>query len=99
MVIADDLGWHDIGYRNGTDVKTPHLDELASGGIKLDAFYVQLVCSPSRAAIMTAKFPYRLGLSHGFIAAGAPYGLPLDERTIAQEVRAHGWVPHIVGKW
>jgi len=47
---------------------------------------------------MTGKFPYRLGLSHGFIAAGAPYGLPLSERTIAQEMTDHGWSSHMVGK-
>ena len=48
---------------------------------------------------MTAKYPYKLGLSHGFIAAGAPYGLPLSERTMAQELTAHGWSSHMVGKW
>lgn len=93
-----DFGFADIGYRPGTDARTPHLDALASAGVKLDAMYTQLVCSPSRAAIMTGKFPYRLGLSHGFIAAGAPYGLPLSETTIAQEMAAHGWSCHMVGK-
>lgn len=95
-----DFGWNDVGFRgNSTDVETPHIDELAASGVILDSFYAQLVCSPSRAAIMTGKFPYRLGLSHGFIAAGAPYGLPLSERTMAQELRDAGYSTHIVGKW
>ena len=98
-VVADDLGWNDIGYRgNTTDVQTPKLDELAASGCRLEQFYAQQVCSPSRAAILTGKFPYRLGLSHGFIAAGAPYGLPLEERTMAQQLRDVGYATHIVGK-
>ena len=60
-IVADDLGWNDIGYRgNATDVQTPNLDELAAAGVKLEQFYAQLVCSPSRAAILTGKFPHRL---------------------------------------
>lgn len=97
FLLADDFGFADIGYR-GTDVQTPHLDDLAAAGIKLDAMYTALVCSPSRGSIMTGKFPYRLGLSHGFIAAGAQYGLPLTENTMAQEMTAHGWTSHMVGK-
>jgi hypothetical protein len=95
---GQDFGFADIGYRNSTDARTPHLDALAGAGVKLDHMYTQLVCSPSRGAIMTGKFPYRLGLSHGFIAAGAPYGLPLTETTIAQEMTTHGWSCHMVGK-
>ena len=99
-VLVDDFGFNDVGYRgNSTDVETPHIDELASAGVKLDQFYTQLVCSPSRAAIMTGRFPYRLGLSHGFIAAGAPYGLPLSERTMAQELSDAGYSTHAIGKW
>lgn len=99
FLLADDLGWADIGYRAGSDVLTPHLDTLAASGVKLNHLYTQLVCSPSRGAIMTGKYPFKLGLSHGFIAAGAPYGLPLTERTMAQELSAHGWESHMVGKW
>ena len=97
-LLADDLGWNDVGYHNQR-IRTPHLDALAADGIKLESFYTQLVCSPSRAAIMTGKYPFRLGLSHGFIAAGAPYGLPESERTIAEELRDANYSTHIVGKW
>eukprot|EP01052_Picozoa_sp_SAG31_P043997 SAG31_NODE_7519_length_1666_cov_1.835354_1_plen_138_part_00 len=93
FLLADDLGFADVGWRNGTDVETPHLAALAAAGLKLNSLYTQLVCSPSRAAVLTGKFPYRLGLSHGFIAAGAPYGLPLTERTMAQELKFHGALP------
>ena len=96
-ILADDLGWNDIGYHNSR-IQSPHIDALAHGGLMLDQFYVQLVCSPSRAAIMTGKYPFRLGLSHGFIAAGAPYGLPLDEITVAQELHDANYATAIVGK-
>lgn len=99
-ILADDLGYNDIGYRgNLTDVVTPRLDELALNGVKLEQFYTQLVCSPSRAAIMTGRYPYRYGLSHGFIAAGAPYGLPLSETTLAERLSDLGYYTAIVGKW
>jgi arylsulfatase B/arylsulfatase I/J len=99
-VLIDDTGFNDIGYRNGTtDIESPHMDDLASSGVKLEQFYTQLVCSPSRGAIMTGKYPFRLGLSHGFIAAGAPYGLPLNERTMAQELSDAGYSTHAIGKW
>ena len=95
------LGYNDVGWRgaNATDIETPVLDSLAHDGLKLEQFYTALVCSPSRAGLLTGRFPYKLGLSHGFIAAGAPYGLPLSEVTMAQDLTAAGYRTAIVGKW
>ena len=62
--LADDLGWADVGY-HGSDIKTPSIDKLASSGAKLESFYAQPVCSPTRAALMTGRYPIRYGLQTG----------------------------------
>ena len=61
VILADDLGFEDIGYTN-PDVLTPNIDELARNGVILERNYVQQVCTPSRAALMTGMYPYKLGL-------------------------------------
>ena len=77
FVLADDLGRQDCGFMGGTEIKTPHLDKLAAAGAKLDAFYVQPVCSPTRAAFLTGRYPMRHGLQVGVVRPWAQYGLPL----------------------
>jgi arylsulfatase A-like enzyme len=96
--LIDDLGWSDVSYHGG-DIKTPHIDKLAAGGVKLEAFYVQPVCSPTRAALMTGRYPMRHGLQVGVVRPWAQYGLPLDERTLAQGLQEAGYTTAIVGKW
>lgn len=61
-IVADDLGWKDVGFNGATDLKTPNLDALAQGGAKLGSFYVQPMCTPTRAALMTGRYPFRYGL-------------------------------------
>ena len=61
VILADDLGFDDIGYRN-PDVLTPNIDELARNGVILDRNYVSKVCTPSRTALLTGMYPYKLGL-------------------------------------
>jgi arylsulfatase A-like enzyme len=99
FILADDLGRHDCGFMGGTEIKTPHLDKLAAGGTKLDAFYVQPVCSPTRAALMTGRYPMRHGLQVGVVRPWAQYGLPLEERTLAQALKEAGYRTAVVGKW
>jgi len=99
FLLADDLGRHDCGFMGGTDIKTPHLDKLARAGTILDAFYVQPVCSPTRAALMTGRYPMRHGLQVGVVRPWAQYGLPLEERTLAQALKDAGYATAIVGKW
>ena len=98
FVLADDLGYTDVGF-NGSDLRTPHLDALAASGAKLTSFYVQPVCSPTRAALMTGRYPMRYGLQVGVVRPWAQYGLPLEERTLAQALRQAGYVTAIIGKW
>ena len=96
--LIDDLGYTDVSYHGG-EIKTPHIDRLAAAGAKLEAFYVQPVCSPTRAALMTGRYPMRHGLQVGVVRPWANYGLPLDERTLAQGLQSAGYTTAICGKW
>jgi len=96
--LMDDLGWSDVSYHGG-DIRTPNIDRLAAAGVKLEAFYVQPVCSPTRAALMTGRYPMRHGLQVGVVRPWAQYGLPLAERTLPQALREAGYETAICGKW
>lgn len=96
--LADDLGWGDVGFHGG-EIKTPQIDRLAAAGTRLEQFYVQPVCSPTRAAFMTGRYPIRHGLHIGVVRPWANYGLPLEERTLPQALKEAGYVTAITGKW
>lgn len=98
FIIADDLGSADVGWRGG-EINTPHLDKLANAGVKLDQFYVQPVCSPTRAALMTGRYPMRYGLQVGVIRPWANYGLSLEERLLPEGLKEVGYTTVICGKW
>ncbi|MGQ0567248.1 MAG: arylsulfatase B [Gemmobacter sp.] len=97
-IVADDLGFADLGYR-GSDVLTPHIDALANGGVKLQQFYTQPLCTPTRAALMTGRYPLRYGLQLGVIPSGAVYGLATDELTLPQVLKGAGYRTAMIGKW
>lgn len=97
-LLADDLGWGDVGFHGG-EIKTPNLDRLAASGARLEQFYVQSVCSPTRAALMTGKYPSRLGLHVGVVRPWAQFGLPLEEEILPQSLQKAGYQTAIVGKW
>lgn len=99
FLLADDLGRADVGFMGGRDIPTPNLDRLAQAGAILDQFYVQPVCSPTRAALLTGRYPMRHGLQVGVVRPWANYGLPLEERTLPQALREAGYQTAIVGKW
>ena len=98
FILSDDHGWADVGWHS-PEIKTPHLDRLAAAGAKLEQFYVQPVCSPTRAAFLTGRYPMRHGLQIGVVRPWAQYGLPLEERTLPQMLKAAGYTTAIVGKW
>ena len=97
-LLADDLGNADVGWRGG-DAKTPRLDKLAEGGAKLDQFYVLPLCSPTRAALLTGRYPIRYGLQLSVVRPWASYGLPVDERTLPQALKEAGYQTAVCGKW
>ncbi|WP_459557331.1 arylsulfatase B [Lacunimicrobium album] len=96
--LADDLGRDDVGWR-GSPIKTPNLDQLAKSGAELTQFYVQPVCSPTRACLMTGRYPIRYGLQVGVVRPWADYGLNTDEYTLPQALKEVGYETAIVGKW
>jgi arylsulfatase A-like enzyme len=99
IVVADDMGFADVGFNGSTDIKTPNIDRLAKSGVRLDQFYVQPLCSPTRAALMTGRYPMRMGLQVGVVRPWASYGMPLEERTLAQAMKELGYETAITGKW
>jgi arylsulfatase A-like enzyme len=98
FIVADDLGWGDVSY-HGSQIATPNIDRLAEGGTRLEQFYVQSVCSPTRAALMTGRYPMRLGLQCGVIRPWGEYSVPADERMLPEVLCEAGYLTAIVGKW
>jgi len=98
IILADDLGNADLGYR-GSDIKTPNIDKLAEGGVRLEQFYGMPVCTPSRAELMTGRYAMRHGLETLVIFPSHTYGLPTDERTLPQALKDAGYDTAMVGKW
>lgn len=98
LLLADDLGWADVGF-NGPDIKTPNIDRLASQGARLNDFYMMPLCSPSRSAVLTGRYPIRFGMQVDVVRPWARFGLPLAERTLPQALDEAGYRTAIVGKW
>jgi len=69
-IVADDLGWKDVGL-HGSDIRTPNLDALAKTGARLEQFYAQPFCTPTRASLMTGRYPFRYGLQTAVIFSTA----------------------------
>src|SRR5438132_6712206 len=97
VLIADDLGWHDIGYHD-SDVKTPVLDKLAKGGVRLERHYVYPTCSPTRAGLLTGRNASRFVIK-GPIADRSEDSLPADTKTLAQVLKGRGYATALFGKW
>jgi len=98
VLLADDLGWNDVGY-HGAPIETPNIDRLAREGVELDRFYVQPICTPTRASLLTGRSPLRAGLVFGVIRPWDYFGLPGSEHLLPETLRAAGYQTAIVGKW
>ena len=97
-ILADDLGWKDVGF-HGSDIRTPNIDKLAAAGTQFSQFYVQPFCTPTRACLMTGRYPFRYGLQTLVIPSAGLYGLPTDEVTLPQTLKEAGYETAIIGKW
>jgi len=98
ILLADDLGWNDVGY-HGSQIKTPHIDQLAREGLELDRFYVAPWCSPTRAGLMTGRYPHRYGYQYVVKQMAASF-LPLEAVTLAETLGQAGYKRRaIIGKW
>lgn len=104
IILADDLGYADVGFHGCKDIPTPHIDSIAANGVKFTSAYVSCpVCSPTRAGLVTGRYQNRFG--HEFNTGGAPHslketvGLPVKETTFADVMKTAGYKTGVIGKW
>ncbi|MEU6642663.1 arylsulfatase [Saccharomonospora sp. NPDC046836] len=101
VILADDLGYSDIGAFGG-EIDTPNLDRLAGSGVRMTSFYVTPRCSPSRASLLTGRHPHSVGigvLTDDDRPRGYPGSLALEAPTLAERLKAEGYATALVGKW
>jgi len=103
LILADDLGYADVGFNGCEDIPTPNIDSLAKNGVQCTSGYVSCpVCSPMRAGLMTGRYQQRFGYEFNpgpTDKASLEFGLPLDEVTLPQQLKKIGYVTGMVGKW
>src|SRR5438874_4690474 len=99
ILLADDLGYADVGLQGCKDIPTPHIDSLAQKGVRCTNGYVSgPYCSPTRAGLLTGRYQQRFG--HEFNPGNGPnVGLPLSETAMAERLKAAGYATGLVGKW
>lgn len=96
ILLADDLGWGDVGFHGGI-AETPNLDKLAKEGLELQRFYAYPACSPARAAMLTGRFPERYGIKGP--VRPRDEGLPMSERLLVSDFQDAGYQTALIGKW
>jgi arylsulfatase A len=104
IILADDLGYGDLGCYGHPSIRTPNLDRMAAEGMRFTDFYVAAtVCTSSRAALLTGRLPIRSGMSgdmqHRVQTKNSPGGLPPEEITIARALKSKGYATQAIGKW
>ncbi|KAK5638661.1 hypothetical protein RI129_012956 [Pyrocoelia pectoralis] len=99
LILADDLGWNDVGFHGSNQIPTPNIDALAYNGVVLNRFYVQSTCTPSRSALLTGQYPIRYGFQVMPILHGENRYLPLHLKTLPLHLKQLGYATRLVGKW
>lgn len=100
ILLADDLGYSDVGFNGGKVIRTPNLDRLAAGGVNLGDFRSCPMCSPTRAGLLTGRWPLRYGIMRAVVPPWSKHGLPPEEVTLAEHLASAGYAHRgIVGKW
>jgi arylsulfatase A-like enzyme len=98
ILLADDLGWADVGYHE-SEIQTPNIDRLASQGLQLDRFYSCPLCSPTRSALMTGRWPIRYGVQYTVVRPWSRYGVSSEEHFMPETFRTAGYQTAMAGKW
>jgi len=100
IILADDLGYGDLGFTGCKDIRTPNLDRFAATSMRLDNFHVCPICSPTRAGLMTGRWPLRFGLMKAVIPPQSKFGMPLTEKILPALLAPAGYEQrHMIGKW
>ncbi|MBO9593163.1 MAG: arylsulfatase [Niabella sp.] len=99
IIVADDMGWGDVGF-HGSEIRTPHIDQLAREGVVLNRYYVSPICSPTRTGIMTGRLPERYGLRENVIAPWLDFGVDTAAEFLPQMLAQAGYKNRAaIGKW
>ena len=100
LILTDDQGYADVGFNGGMDVKTPNLDELAAKGMTFSQAYVpHPFCGPSRAGLMTGRYPHKIGAQFNLPSEGSNLGVPRSEVFISKVLQDAGYYTGAIGKW
>jgi arylsulfatase B len=100
ILVADDLGYADVGFNGGKVIATPNLDRLAASGMKLTDFRACPMCSPTRAGLLTGRWPLRFGMMRAVVPPWSKHGLPAEEKTLPELLAEAGYERRaITGKW
>lgn len=100
FILVDDLGTYDLDCCGATEVRTPRVDQLAAEGVRFTDYYAAApICSPSRAGLLTGRYPRRFGMEAWVQRADSKRGIPKDELILSELLNAHGYATACIGKW
>ncbi|XP_070387965.1 arylsulfatase B-like isoform X3 [Dermacentor albipictus] len=99
FILADDLGWDDVSMHGSPQIPTPNIDALACAGMALNNYYVQPLCSPSRAALLSGLYAIHTGFQESAILPGVPAALSLNVKIMPEYLKDLGYETHMLGKW
>ncbi|CAM1306618.1 Uncharacterised protein g4415 [Pycnogonum litorale] len=98
FIVADDLGWNDVSWHN-SEIWSPNLQKLVEQGVELNQYYVQPICTPSRSAFMTGRYPFHIGTQHNVFHPLQNVSVPLSFTLLPELLKKSDYKTHLIGKW